>query len=111
MGTRQSLLPVTSAVLLCAVVGHGEAPKQGGIAEVLTASSRVEFSAYDHANRERNLRWILNRERARPSNRKVRACVFADAGVWHIGAKSIVDSLEERIHHHFVLRSGCAVRR
>jgi glutamine amidotransferase-like uncharacterized protein len=52
-------------------------------------------------NLELNLRWMLDRERpsaAGGSTRSVspaRVGVFADAGVWHLGARSIVDSLEK----------------
>ncbi len=46
----------------------------------------------DHAELEQNLRWMLARERAtRPP---ARVGVFADAGVWHLGARSLVEGLE-----------------
>lgn len=48
----------------------------------------------DRVNLERNLRWQLQRLRARPAARP-RVGVLADAGVWHVGAKAIVDALEE----------------
>src|SRR5262249_38814727 len=59
-------------------------------AEPVVAQGRTEW---DRINLERNLRWILAREPAgRPSNPRVG--VFADAGVWRDGARSIVEALE-----------------
>jgi putative intracellular protease/amidase len=53
------------------------------------------MSADDHRNHARNLRWILARERARtPGDPAPRVGVLADAGAWHVGARSIVDALE-----------------
>ena len=54
----------------------------------------------DRINLERNLRWVLSREQKLNRDRSsglanaARIGVFADAGVWHAGARSIVDSLE-----------------
>ena len=49
----------------------------------------------DRVNLERNLRWMLERERASsPTASNALVGVYADAGVWHVGAKSIVDLLE-----------------
>ena len=51
------------------------------------------------ANLERNLRWMLERERREAKlpekeRKPARVGVWADAGVWHPGARSIVASLE-----------------
>lgn len=52
---------------------------------------------YERDNTERNLRWMLERER-RASGEKERTArrvaVYADAGVWHPGARSVVEALE-----------------
>ena len=54
-----------------------------------------EFALADHENLERNLRWILERERAAAvPSKNARVGVFADAGAWHSGARSIVTALE-----------------
>jgi glutamine amidotransferase-like uncharacterized protein len=45
------------------------------------------------ANLEKNLRWMLDRER-HPKGKAVRVGVWADAGVWHEGAKAVVAALE-----------------
>lgn len=57
------------------------------------AVAAVGMTEWDRVNLERNLRWIIARERAaRPV--VARIGVFADAGVWHVGARSIVEALE-----------------
>jgi glutamine amidotransferase-like uncharacterized protein len=66
--------------------------------DVVVAEGLTEW---DRINLERNLRWILSREhaaRVRGEARagEVRVGVFADAGVWHTGARSIVEALESR---------------
>jgi glutamine amidotransferase-like uncharacterized protein len=60
--------------------------------DVVSAPGMTEW---DRVNLERNLRWILARERA-GEGRSARVGVFADAGVWHVGARSIVEALEGR---------------
>ena len=60
-----------------------------------TAVVPAPLGEWDRINLEQNLRWILARERAAPAV-KPRVGVFADAGVWHVGAKSIVDALEAK---------------
>lgn len=45
------------------------------------------------ANVEKNLRWMLERERQLPG-KPPRVGVWADAGVWHQGAKAVVAALE-----------------
>lgn len=45
------------------------------------------------ANLEKNLRWMLERERHPPA-KSPRVGVWADAGVWHEGAKAVVTALE-----------------
>ncbi len=61
------------------------------------------MTEYDRINLETNLRWVVQRERDRAANQsgpsdgrasKERVGVFADAGVWHVGAMSIVEVLE-----------------
>lgn len=47
----------------------------------------------DRVELEKNLRWMLARERVL-SQPVARVGVFADAGVWHVGARSVVDALE-----------------
>ena len=50
------------------------------------------LTAAGHAELEQNLRWMLARERSpKPPGR---VGVFADAGVWHRGAKAHVEGLE-----------------
>ena len=46
------------------------------------------------ADLERNLRWMLQRERRKDAP-KARVGVFADAGAWHVGARSLVELLEK----------------
>src|SRR5688500_8038732 len=58
-----------------------------------------QMTVDDHQNLERNLRWILARERAAaaPGARKApvaRVGVVADAGTWHVSASSVVSALE-----------------
>ncbi|MDB5336934.1 MAG: hypothetical protein JWN70_2553 [Planctomycetaceae bacterium] len=61
------------------------------------------MTEYDRINLETNLRWVVQRERDRAANQSgpgekrvsnERVGVFADAGVWHVGARSIVEVLE-----------------
>jgi len=54
----------------------------------------VSIENLTRANTERNLRWILERER-RGETAKARVGVYADAGVWHDGARAIVAALEK----------------
>lgn len=60
---------------------------------------REEMTVLDHRNLERNLRWIVARERAaagrgaKPTAR-ARVGVVADAGAWHPSARGVVDALE-----------------
>ena len=47
------------------------------------------------ADLELNLRWMLDRARAaKPDAAAARVGVWADAGVWHVGARSVVAALE-----------------
>ena len=60
---------------------------------------------------ERNLRWMIARQRA-PGNRKGPppvVGVFADAGVWHAGARSVVEALEDVGIACTVLDRACLV--
>ena len=66
--------------------------------EVVAAEGMKDW---DRINLERNLRWILARERSRGVIKdsqagRLRVGVFADAGVWHVGARSIVEALEKQ---------------
>ena len=64
---------------------------------MLSASDPVPaaMTEADRINLERNLRWMIERERrGLSSSSKPRVGVYADAGVWHVGAKSIVELLE-----------------
>jgi glutamine amidotransferase-like uncharacterized protein len=58
----------------------------------LALSPTPALSDWDRANLERNLRWMLARDRAPTAGPRVG--VFADAGVWHPGARAIVTALE-----------------
>jgi hypothetical protein len=60
--------------------------------DIVAAEGMTEW---DRINLERNLRWIVSRERAARHN-LARVGVFADAGVWHVGAWSIVEALEQK---------------
>lgn len=68
-------------LVLLLVVGASSAAEPA-----LSEASRVEL--------ELNLRWMLQRERDAEKKVPARVGVWADAGVWHIGAKSIVSALE-----------------
>ena len=59
----------------------------------VVAASVKGMTEWDHQNLERNLRWMLSRER-RPATEPAQVAVYADAGVWHVGARSIVEALE-----------------
>jgi len=66
-----------------------------------TAALR-EMTVLDRQNLEANLRWMLARERAAHardvSGKKAppaRVGVFADAGCWHVSARSVADALEK----------------
>jgi glutamine amidotransferase-like uncharacterized protein len=88
---------VTSCLgLFVVLLGASAADDEPGRVEVVSAPGMTEW---DRVNLERNLRWIIARERARPRGEArggARVGVFADAGVWHVGARSIVDALESR---------------
>ena len=62
---------------------------------------REEMTVVDHQNLERNLRWVLAREREHAARvakeatvAAARVGVVADAGVWHPSARGVVDALE-----------------
>jgi glutamine amidotransferase-like uncharacterized protein len=79
---------VATAVLLVFVLGvvtpaGSDAP-----------SSAAGPTLTDAHNLEKNLRWILARERAEPATRAV-VGVYADLGAWHTGVRSVVDALEK----------------
>lgn len=63
----------------------------------VASAQRPAASDYDRANLERNLRWMLEREREagrEKVRRDRRVAVYADDGVWHPGARSVVEALE-----------------
>lgn len=68
-------------------------PSEEPTRNAVEAAPIVGMTEWDHRNLERNLRWMLHREQL-PNSAKPRVAVFADAGVWHVGARSIVDALE-----------------
>lgn len=72
---------MTAAVALAAWLAVAPGPVPG-------------LAAADRAELEKNLRWMLARERTR-DRPAARVGVFADAGVWHLGARSVVNALEE----------------
>lgn len=78
-----------SLLMLTARADDGGPGRGDAVAASLTEWERV--------NLERNLRWIIKRERTpRQQLVRPRVGVFADAGVWHVGARSIVEALEGR---------------
>jgi glutamine amidotransferase-like uncharacterized protein len=97
MRTFIAALFVIALPFLGAAAGES---KRGGADDAIPAAGMTEW---DRINLERNLRWMLARERAgeQASNRraaspaKPRVAVFADAGVWHVAARSIVEALEK----------------
>ena len=74
-----------------AAFGMGATDDRGARIDVVAAEGMAEW---DRINLERNLRWILSRERVTRHGR-AKVGVFADAGVWHVGAWSIVEALEK----------------
>ena len=62
----------------------------------------------DRRNLETNLRWIIARLRRTDAHKPAVIGVFADAGVWHLGAaRSIVEALENRAVRCRVLDRSC----
>ncbi|MBE3095716.1 MAG: hypothetical protein IMZ44_01140 [Planctomycetes bacterium] len=53
-------------------------------------------AAQDRQNLELNLRWVISRLRETDRQNQQRAVVgvYADAGAWHVGARSVVQALE-----------------
>ncbi|MDA1195097.1 MAG: BPL-N domain-containing protein [Planctomycetota bacterium] len=85
----------------CLVLAVAAAVWAAPVRDPTAAAPVTGMTAADHVNLERNLRWMLARERAgaaaqhakaRPKGRRVG--VMADAGVWHLGARSIAGALE-----------------
>lgn len=73
----------------CAAWSGADEPRRDAVEAVPIAG----MGEWSHQNLERNLRWMLLRE-GRPVPAAPRVAVFADVGVWHVGARSIVESLE-----------------
>lgn len=81
------LLTLLLSTILLAVTAPSSAQQMESVPHSMTELDRI--------NLEHNLRWMLDRERQQPKrNATVRVGVYADAGVWHIGAKSLVELLE-----------------
>ena len=55
---------------------------------------RLHEAEKDRRNIEQNLRWIITRLRSTEDRKPAVIGVVADAGVWHLGARSIVGALE-----------------
>lgn len=92
MSMFPKLLLVGTALLILAWLPRAPA-EESHLTEV-AAVPIAALTDWDHRNLERNLRWMLQRER-QPAAGKAKVAVFADAGVWHAGARSIVDALEQ----------------
>jgi glutamine amidotransferase-like uncharacterized protein len=68
-----------------------------GVLAGSVSGQQPTMSEYERVNLERNLRWMLERERAANKEgtaRPRRVGVYADAGVWHVGLRSVVELLE-----------------
>ncbi len=59
------------------------------------AAQDAAFEKYYDGELVANLRWQLNRLRDDREREDARVGVFADAGVWHLGARSVVEALED----------------
>jgi glutamine amidotransferase-like uncharacterized protein len=84
-----------------AIVFWGSAAVGQDVAPDADGSATAAWTELYRLNLEENLRWILARERANRqdlsgecSDVVPRVGVFADFGVWHLGARSIVEALE-----------------
>ena len=89
-------MPIHRTIPLClailgALLGAQATDDSRVKVEVVAAEGMTEW---DRINLERNLRWILARERLAKVGDGPRVGVFADAGVWNVGARSIVGALE-----------------
>ena len=76
------------AVALVLIAAEGRSARPEAVVEATPG-----LAAEDRANLERNLRWILARERATRSE-KATVGVYADAGAWHPSARGLVGALE-----------------
>ncbi len=65
---------------------------QPGLRPITCLADALELKPRERQNLERNLTWIIARLSAK---RHAKVAVYADAGVWHLGAKSVVESLEK----------------
>lgn len=92
MSWRQVLLVMVACWLVLS--GRPRTIAERPLRNAVTGVPIVTLSDWDHRNLELNLRWILQRER-QAAARKAKVAVFADAGVWHVGARSIVAALEQ----------------
>ena len=95
---RRSIVLVVAAIALWAVVAaFGRA--RGADTE---PAALLAMTPLDRQNLEGNLRWMLARERAARAKDAglhkalpPRVGVFADAGCWNVGARSVVEALEK----------------
>ncbi len=65
----------------------------------------------DRRNLELNLRWIITRLRSTDKHEPATVGVYADAGAWHVGARSIVKALEDAKIRCRVLDCSCLTER
>jgi glutamine amidotransferase-like uncharacterized protein len=84
-------------LVLATVLALAGARRVGGEPPAAPTSATLA----DLENNEKNLRWVLARERAATRPGVAHVGVVADLGAWHTGARSVVDALE---------RSGLACR-
>ncbi len=86
-------ISVLLSPLLCAALGGALFAADELRREIVDPVPIAGMGEWHHQNLERNLRWIVLREGRAPAA-PARVAVFGDAGVWHLGARSIVESLE-----------------
>ncbi|MHC4403571.1 MAG: BPL-N domain-containing protein [Planctomycetota bacterium] len=61
----------------------------------------------DRRNLQLNLRWIIARLRSTDNHKPAAVGVYADAGAWHVGARSIVKALESTNMRCRILDRSC----
>jgi hypothetical protein len=91
LSTRmRAIVCVASFAIPLAVRATDDGP--GRLRDQVDSVTAKGMTEWDRLNLERNLRWMLVRERAPADSRpgRARVGVFADAGVWHVGARAIV---------------------
>ncbi len=88
-----ALISIVVAFTWFGNVGHGQEPLR--VSPETLALNQEPMHPLERLNLERNLRWMLERSRGIERNQEAQVAVFVDAGVWHPGARSIVDCLEK----------------